>query len=73
MPMELAGFSLAEADLLLDAASERDLPGPNGPAAPIPPLPAAAVMDIRPELVGKDDGGDCGPRSVMAHFRLRAR
>ncbi len=46
MPMELAGFSLAEADQLLDAASERDLPGPNGPADSIPPLPTAAAMDI---------------------------
>ena len=67
MPMELTGFSPAEVALVIDAA------GPNGLAAPIPPLPAAAVMDIRPELVGKDDGGDHGLRSVMAHSRPRAR
>lgn len=41
--VELTGFSLAEVDLVLDAASEREVPGPDGPADAIPPLPAAAV------------------------------
>lgn len=41
--LELTGFSLAEVDLVLDAASEREVPGPEGPADAIPPLPAVAV------------------------------
>lgn len=41
--VELTGFSLAEVDLVLDAAVERDPAGPPGPADAIPPLPAAAV------------------------------
>ncbi|MBI3129677.1 MAG: site-specific DNA-methyltransferase [Candidatus Tectomicrobia bacterium] len=41
--VELTGFSLAEVDLVLDAAGERDPSGPTGPADRIPPPPAAAV------------------------------
>jgi DNA modification methylase len=40
--VELTGFSLAEVDLVLDAAGERDVSGPPGPADLIPPLPEAA-------------------------------
>jgi DNA modification methylase len=40
--VELTGFSLAEVDLVLDAAGERDVPGPAGPADVIPPLPETA-------------------------------
>lgn len=36
--VELTGFSLAEVDLVLDAARDRDVPGPAGPADVIPPL-----------------------------------
>ncbi|MEX2201618.1 MAG: DNA methyltransferase [Dongiaceae bacterium] len=41
--VELTGFSLAEVDLVLDAASDRAVPGTDGPADAIPPLPAVAV------------------------------
>ena len=41
--VELTGFSLAEVDLVLDAAGERDTRGPDGPADSIPPLPEVAV------------------------------
>lgn len=56
--VELTGFSLAEVDLVLDAASDREVPGPDGPADAIPPLPATAVS--RP-----GDLWQCGPHRVL--------
>ncbi|ANK80858.1 MAG: DNA methylase N-4 [Rhizobiales bacterium NRL2] len=41
--VEITGFSLAEIDFTLDAASERDVPGPAGPEDEIPPLPKTAI------------------------------
>ncbi len=41
--MELTGFSLAEVDLVLDEASERSIPGPQGPEDVIPAYPTSAV------------------------------
>jgi DNA modification methylase len=41
--IELTGFSLAEVDLVLDSASERNASGPDGPADAIPPYPTVAV------------------------------
>ena len=41
--VELTGFSLAEVDLVLDSASEREVPGPDGPADAIPPYPATTI------------------------------
>ncbi len=41
--VELTGFSLAEVDLVLDAASERDMPGPAGSADVIPPVPEEPI------------------------------
>ena len=41
--MELTGFSLAEVDLVLDEASERSIPGPQGPENVIPAYPTSAV------------------------------
>ena len=44
--VELTGFSLAEVDLVLDAAGDRDVPGPDGPADSIPPYPVTAVSQL---------------------------
>ena len=41
--VELTGFSLAEIDFTLDAASERETPGPAAPEDDIPPLPQTAI------------------------------
>lgn len=41
--VELTGFSLAEVDLVLDGAQERDIPGPASPADIIPALPGVAI------------------------------
>lgn len=56
--MELTGFSLAEVDLVLDAASEREVPGPDEPADSIPPCPAAAVSR-------RGDLWQCGRHRVL--------
>lgn len=56
--MELTGFSLAEVDLVLDAASEREAPGPDGPADAIPPLPATAISR-------RGDLWQCGHHRVL--------
>lgn len=54
----LTGFSLAEVDLVLDAAGERDLAGPSGPADSIPPLPAEVVSR-------RGDLWQCGRHRVL--------
>jgi DNA modification methylase len=41
--LEITGFSLAEIDLVLDAAQERQMPGPVAPADVVPPLPTQAT------------------------------
>lgn len=41
--VEMTGFSLAEIDFVLDAASERKTPGPAGPEDEIPTLPKTAI------------------------------
>lgn len=41
--VELTGFSIAEIDLVLDGAGERDTTAPSGPADTIPPMPETAV------------------------------
>jgi ParB-like chromosome segregation protein Spo0J len=41
--VERTGFSLAEVDLVLDAAADREVPGPQGPADAIPPLRTSTV------------------------------
>lgn len=56
--VELTGFSLAEVDLVLDAASEREVPGPDGPADAIPPLPATAISR-------RGDAWQCGHHRVL--------
>ena len=56
--MELTGFSLAEVDLVLDAASERDVPGPDGPADSVPPFLATAISR-------RSDVWQCGRNRVL--------
>jgi DNA modification methylase len=56
--LELTGFSLAEVDLVLDAARERDAPGPDGPEDAIPPVPATAISQ-------RGDVWQCGRHRVL--------
>lgn len=56
--VELTGFSLAEIDLVLDAAAEREVPGRQGPADEIPPLPATVVSQ-------REDLWQCGRHRLL--------
>ena len=56
--VELTGFSLAEVDLVLDAASDSDSAGPNEPADAIPPMPETTVSR-------RGDLWQCGRHRVL--------
>ncbi|MEQ8193213.1 MAG: DNA methyltransferase [Rhodospirillales bacterium] len=56
--VELTGFSLAEVDLVLDTAKERDPSGSSGPEDSIPPLPATPVSR-------RGDLWQCGHHRVL--------
>jgi len=56
--VELTGFSIAEIDLVLDGAGERDTTAPSGPADAIPPMPETAVSR-------RGDLWQCGRHRVL--------
>jgi DNA modification methylase len=56
--VELTGFSLAEVDLVLDAATEQEVPGSPGPTDAIPPLPEVAISR-------RGDLWQCGRHRVL--------
>lgn len=56
--VELTGFSLAEVDLVLDAAEDRAVPGPNAPEDAVPATPATPVSR-------RGDLWQCGRHRVL--------